>query len=56
MLNKIFIPIWQSDSYYLNLNNKILKLEKYSFGHLLPNKIGIGDIYYAPLSFIIGFL
>ena len=50
------MPLWQSDDYYYLHNEKILKLEKFSFGHAMEKKEfnDINYIYYIPTSFIIG--
>ena len=54
--NFIFLPLWQSSDYYYNYKNKFYKLKKFSFGHQISNNLNNFEIYYIPISFILGVL
>jgi hypothetical protein len=51
-----FIPIWQSKDYYYEYNKKFYSLEKFSFGHKIEKNIKEFQIYYIPISFILGLI
>ena len=54
--NFIFLPMWQSSDYYYRNNSKFYELKKFSFGHQISNDLSTFDIYYIPISFILGIL
>ena len=54
--NFIFLPLWQSSDYYYKDDNKFYKLKKFSFGHQIPVNLNTFDIYYVPISFVLGLL
>jgi len=51
-----FIPLWQSQDFYIFKNKKLEHLENFSFGYKIENNLKDQYIYYIPISFYLGFL